>query len=394
MHRLTDTGGSDATPIDHNASKTVRMRASHLFMRLPRDSFAEMRHNLTTKARSMSRRKIPKFHRKNKYRNLKPSKEEIIEDIMQENQPLLPRNENSSRSVASRLVNNRQPHVIEPQDSQDSTDGVDSDYPEPEISEQPDQYLWVGQDYVNIIKKDHTDVSQPFDMVIDRKTTPRMPWHDVSSVVYGTCARDVARHFIQRWNMIRTVYKSKKFGLYRVKNSYPLLIPKSTANVTLQSLKRLHVEKDAFQATCQVVRSIGSWSGGFSENIRERSIYEAYINAIDSAEHFIFIENQFLVSSTSYGGITLFNQVVSKIEAKIVQAFNNAAKPKFRVFIILPLVPGFPGQIGQTGGAVPQKIQNWMYRTLCQGEDSLFGRLAAKRVPVHDYLSVRIEYFQ
>ena len=27
-----------------------------------------------------------------------------------------------------------------------------------------------------------------------------MPWHDGHYVVYGEAARDVARHFIQRWN--------------------------------------------------------------------------------------------------------------------------------------------------------------------------------------------------
>lgn len=38
---------------------------------------------------------------------------------------------------------------------------------------------------------------------IDRYTTPRMPWHDISSVVHGRAARDVARHFIQRWNFTK-----------------------------------------------------------------------------------------------------------------------------------------------------------------------------------------------
>jgi len=36
---------------------------------------------------------------------------------------------------------------------------------------------------------------------IDRRTVPRMPWHDESLVVFGKVARDVARHFIQRWNI-------------------------------------------------------------------------------------------------------------------------------------------------------------------------------------------------
>jgi len=38
---------------------------------------------------------------------------------------------------------------------------------------------------------------------IDRHITPRMPWHDIASVVHGKAARDVARHFIQRWNFTK-----------------------------------------------------------------------------------------------------------------------------------------------------------------------------------------------
>lgn len=51
---------------------------------------------------------------------------------------------------------------------------------------------------------------------IDRHTTPRMPWHDIASVVHGKAARDVARHFIQRWNFTkvrgRTGDQSKSFS--------------------------------------------------------------------------------------------------------------------------------------------------------------------------------------
>lgn len=38
---------------------------------------------------------------------------------------------------------------------------------------------------------------------IDRETTPRMPWRDVGVVVHGPAARDLARHFIQRWNFTK-----------------------------------------------------------------------------------------------------------------------------------------------------------------------------------------------
>lgn len=38
---------------------------------------------------------------------------------------------------------------------------------------------------------------------IDRFQTPRMPWRDVGVAVHGVAARDVAKHFIQRWNFTK-----------------------------------------------------------------------------------------------------------------------------------------------------------------------------------------------
>jgi hypothetical protein len=35
---------------------------------------------------------------------------------------------------------------------------------------------------------------------LDRTKYPRMPWHDVQCALYGPACRDVARHFVQRWN--------------------------------------------------------------------------------------------------------------------------------------------------------------------------------------------------
>jgi phosphatidylserine/phosphatidylglycerophosphate/cardiolipin synthase-like enzyme len=63
-----------------------------------------------------------------------------------------------------------------------------------------------------------------------------MPWHDEGLVVFGKVARDVARHFIQRWNIhkvrIRKSYL-KEFIFYSqcekyiFNDSYPFLLPKS-----------------------------------------------------------------------------------------------------------------------------------------------------------------------
>lgn len=59
---------------------------------------------------------------------------------------------------------------------------------------------WIGKDYVNFIIKDLTNLDAPFTDIVDRSVTPRLPWHDVGAMVAGASARDVARHFIQRWN--------------------------------------------------------------------------------------------------------------------------------------------------------------------------------------------------
>lgn len=60
--------------------------------------------------------------------------------------------------------------------------------------------LWIGKDYTNFIMKDFSNLDAPLADLVDRNCFPRMPWHDVGACVVGAAARDIARHFIQRWN--------------------------------------------------------------------------------------------------------------------------------------------------------------------------------------------------
>uniref|UniRef100_A0A673K454 phospholipase D n=1 Tax=Sinocyclocheilus rhinocerous TaxID=307959 RepID=A0A673K454_9TELE len=61
------------------------------------------------------------------------------------------------------------------------------------------------KDYCNFILKDWVKLNKPFDDFIDRYKTPRMPWHDIGVLVHGKAARDIARHFIQRWNFTKVL---------------------------------------------------------------------------------------------------------------------------------------------------------------------------------------------
>ena len=81
--------------------------------------------------------------------------------------------------------------------------------------------MFIGKDYSNLFVKNLEAVEKYTEGLslfycqfvskwcfvdsIDRLTTPRMPWHDAGVVVFEEVARDVARHFIQRWNIHKVI---------------------------------------------------------------------------------------------------------------------------------------------------------------------------------------------
>lgn len=102
--------------------------------------------------------------------------------------------------------------------------------------------FWYGKDYVNFIVKDFNNLDSPFDDFINRVTTPRMPWHDVGVCVQGASARDVARHFIQRWN-------ATKLEKARYNDVYPFLLPKCYEEYTTLPIM---FPNEVHKVTCQV----------------------------------------------------------------------------------------------------------------------------------------------
>ncbi|CAL1290307.1 unnamed protein product [Larinioides sclopetarius] len=106
--------------------------------------------------------------------------------------------------------------------------------------------LWHGKDYANFIFKDLYNLHQPYSDNIDRKVTPRMPWHDVGLFVQGKIARDIARHFILRWNHAKAEVCPRD-------STYPYLMPKAYANLgdNLPSILADNITGTIFRAECQ-----------------------------------------------------------------------------------------------------------------------------------------------
>ncbi|XP_036882838.1 phospholipase D2 isoform X1 [Manis javanica] len=212
------------------------------------------------------------------------------------------------------------------------------------------------------------DLSPDF---IDRETTPRMPWRDIGVVVHGLPARDLARHFIQRWNFTKTTKAKYKTP------TYPFLLPKS-----ISTANQLPFVLPGGQcATVQVLRSVDRWSAGTLEN----SILNAYLHTIRESQHFLYIENQFFISCSD--GRTVLNKVGDEIVDRILKAHKQGQC--FRVYVLLPLLPGFEGDISTGGGNAIQAILHFTYRTLCRGEYSILHRLkAAMGTAWQDYMSI------
>ena len=60
-----------------------------------------------------------------------------------------------------------------------------------------DKPFWNGIDYSNSRIRDFDNVQEGDHDRIDRKTVPRMPWHDVAVMIVGDAAYDVSVHYIE-----------------------------------------------------------------------------------------------------------------------------------------------------------------------------------------------------
>uniref|UniRef100_A0A667ZRY5 Phospholipase n=1 Tax=Myripristis murdjan TaxID=586833 RepID=A0A667ZRY5_9TELE len=222
-----------------------------------------------------------------------------------------------------------------------------------------DTRFWHGKDYCNFVHKDWIQLDKPFDDFIDRHTTPRMPWHDIASVVHGKAARDVARHFIQRWNFTK-IMKPKYRSL-----SYPYLLPKS--HTTAGELR--YQVPNCIPTKVQILRSASDWSAGIKYH--EESIHNAYVHAIKNSQHFVYIENQFFISCADNRHV--FNKIGDAIAERIIRAYREGTK--YRVYVVTPLLPGFEGDINTGGGSAIQAVMHFNYRTMIRGDHSIISQL-------------------
>lgn len=229
--------------------------------------------------------------------------------------------------------------------------------------------LWPGKDYSNPRVQDFYKLSEPYAEMYDRSKTPRMPWHDVSMQVVGQPARDLTRHFVQRWNYVLRGRKPTR--------PTPFLLPPP-------DYVPADIEALGLTGTCevQILRSASDWSLGLMDT--EHSIMTAYCKMIEESEHFVYIENQFFITSTETMNVKITNKIGDAIVERAVRAYRN--NESWRCVIVIPLMPGFQNTVDEPEGTSVRLIMQCQFRSICRGDGSIFGRLRAQGIEPEDFV--------
>lgn len=229
--------------------------------------------------------------------------------------------------------------------------------------------IWPGKDYSNPRVQDFHTLDQPFEDMYDRTKVPRMPWHDIHMMVTGHSARDLCRHFVQRWNYL---IRQKRTSRYT-----PFLLPPP-------DFAAQEIEQFDLAGTCEVqlLRSSGGWSLGLKEP--EHSIQNAYLKAIEASEHFVYIENQFFITSTTLDGAMIENKIGDALVERIMRAHRN--RELWRAVILIPLMPGFESQVDLPDGSSVRLIMQCQYMSISRGRNSLFSRLHYAGIHPEEYI--------
>ncbi|KAI7755614.1 hypothetical protein M8C21_016687, partial [Ambrosia artemisiifolia] len=239
----------------------------------------------------------------------------------------------------------------------------------------------------------HDDFHQPnFTGAAISKGGPREPWHDIHCRLDGPIAWDVLYNFEQRW--------TKQVG-----NQYLFTLPELDKFIIHPTQVATSNDRDTWNV--QLFRSIdGGAASGFPEthqeasisglvtgknNVIDRSIQDAYINAIRRAKNFIYIENQYFIGSSydwrttdefKIEDIGALNLIPKELSLKIVSKIK--ANERFVVYIVIPM---WPEGIPESGSV--QAILDWQRRTMEMMYKDVASAIHANGIEAQprDYLS-------
>ncbi|CAH9127347.1 unnamed protein product [Cuscuta epithymum] len=218
-------------------------------------------------------------------------------------------------------------------------------------------------------KLDKEDFHQPnFPGASFVKGGPREPWHDIHCRLEGQASWDVLFNFEQRWMTLKgrtAIFSKKELEDRNIIQPQHLTVSDDTERWKVQIFRSIDGNDAAgFPRDPIKAKELGLVTG--KTHVIDRSIQDAYINAIRRAKNFIYIENQYFLGS-SYGwndgsGIKLedigaIHLIPKELSLKIVSKI--AAGERFTVYVVIPMWPE-----GEPGSESVQAILDWQRRTM------------------------------
>lgn len=168
-------------------------------------------------------------------------------------------------------------------------------------------------------------------------------------------------------NTIEEVSDNEKFSL---KDRFRHLKDLGDQNeFTFMNIARQVSASSLYSHNVQVCRSAGNWSLGLKSSKPENSIQIAYLELIEKSRKFIYIENQFFISSTA--GEPLKNKIAEALLLRIRRAIEKGET--FMVFIVIPLLPGFEGSVEEPKGTFTRITLGFQQLTISKGPKAILA---------------------
>ncbi|ONH98333.1 hypothetical protein PRUPE_7G243800 [Prunus persica] len=224
------------------------------------------------------------------------------------------------------------------------------------------------------------------------KGGPREPWHDIHCRLEGPIAWDVLFNFEQRWR--KQGGKDLLVELRELDDAFippsPVIFPQDHETWNVQLFRSIDGGAAfGFPDSPEDAARAGLVSG--KDHVIDRSIQDAYINAIRRAKSSIYIENQyFLGSSFSWHSdhtikveeVGALHLIPKELSLKIVSKIE--AGERFTVYIVMPMWPeGIPESQSV------QAILHWQKMTMEMMYKDIVQALQAKGLEANarDYLT-------
>ncbi|KAI1386691.1 phospholipase D/nuclease [Hypoxylon trugodes] len=264
-----------------------------------------------------------------------------------------------------------------------------------------DAIVFPGQDFNNARVYDFEGVDNWDHNKLDRTKSSRMGWSDIAISLKGPIVGSLIDHFTDRWNFIfDDKYTKRDAGKYErigfggstersheeshhgffddvqghFNRGVRHLIGEGQEHQEHRDRGRDNFDRSG-SVKIQLCRSCSEWSAGHPT---EHSIANAYINAIENAQHFVYIENQFFITATSDEQKPVENKIGATIVSRIVRAHNN--REDFQVIVLMPAVPAFAGDLKSDGALGTRAIMEFQYNSINRGGYSIIESLQKEGV--------------